>query len=40
MDFSKKNKVLYLVNLNHFFEHYETRKDKEPTWSGKWDITA
>ena len=28
MDFSKKNKVLYLVNLNHFFEHYETRKVK------------
>ena len=27
MDFSKKLKFLFLVNLNHFNEHYEVRKD-------------
>ena len=29
MDFSKKLKFLFLVNLHHFVEHYETRKDEE-----------
>ena len=31
MDFSKKLKILFLVNLNYFVEYYETRKDEEPT---------
>ena len=26
MDFLKKLKFLFLVNLHHFVEHYETRK--------------
>ena len=30
MDFSKKLKFLFLVNLNYFVEHYEARKDEEP----------
>ena len=29
MDFSKKQKFLYLVDLHHFVEHYEARKDEE-----------
>ena len=28
--FFKKNKYLGLVNLHHFIEHCEARKDKEP----------
>ena len=26
----KKMKCLFLVNLHHFMEHYEARKDEEP----------
>ena len=33
----KKMKCLFLVNLHHFMEHYEARKDEEPIWRGKWD---
>ena len=40
MDFSKKFKFLFLVNLPHFIEYYEIRKDEERIWSGKWDIRA
>ena len=46
MDFSKKKKkkknltFLFLVNLHHFVEHYEARKDEKPIWSEKWDITV
>ena len=28
-------KFLFLVNLNHFNEHYEVRKDEEPISKGK-----
>ena len=28
--FLKKIKFLFVVNLNHFVEHYEARKDEEP----------
>ena len=30
MDFSKKLKFLFLVNLHYYVEHYEARKDEEP----------
>ena len=40
MDFSKKLKFLFLVNLHHSIEHYKGWKDEEPIWSGKWDIRA
>ena len=30
MDFSKKMKLSFLINLHHFIEHYEARKDEEP----------
>ena len=33
--FSKKLKFLFLVNLHHFIEHYEARKDEEPICSAK-----
>ena len=29
MDFSKKLKFLFLVNLYHFVEQYEARKDEK-----------
>ena len=35
MDFFKKLKFLYSVNLHHFVEHYEARKDEEPILIGK-----
>ena len=45
MDFLKKLKCLFLVNLHHFVENYEVRKDEESTlltnqcltliWAGK-----
>ena len=35
MDFSKKFKVLFLVNQHHFVEHYEARNDAEPIRRGK-----
>ena len=35
MDFSKILKFLYLVNLHHFVEHYEARKDEELICSEK-----
>ena len=38
--FKKTLKFLFLVNLHHFVEHYEDRKDEEPIWSEEWDITA
>ena len=31
MDFLKKLKCLFLVNLHHFVENYEVRKDEEST---------
>ena len=40
MDFFKKLKFLFLVNLHHFIEHYGARKDEEPIWSGERDIRA
>ena len=40
MDFSKKLKFLFSVNLHYFIEHHEARKDEESIWSGKWDIRA
>ena len=30
MEFSEKLKFLFLVNLHHFIEHYEARKNEEP----------
>ena len=30
MDFFKKLKFLFLVNLHDFVEHHEGRKDEEP----------
>ena len=33
-------KFLDFVNLHHFIEHYEVKKDKEPIWSRKWEIRA
>ena len=30
MDFFKKLKFLFLVNLHHFVEHHEAKKDEEP----------
>ena len=30
MDFSKKLKFLFSVNLYYFIEHHEARKDEEP----------
>ena len=38
MDFSTQLK--FLVNLQHFVERYEARKDEEPIWSEKCDRTA
>ena len=37
MNFQKKKKMkfLYLVNLHHFVEHYESKKDLESILSGK-----
>ena len=35
LDFSKKPKILFLVNLHHFHEHYEAIKDEEPMKGGK-----
>ena len=40
MDFSKKLKFLFLVNLKHLIEHYDARKDEEPNRSEKSDIRA
>ena len=40
MDFSKKLKFSFLVNLHHFVEHYEARKYEELIWSEKRDIAA
>ena len=40
LDFPKKLKFLFLVNLHHSLEHYEARKVEEPIWSEKWGITA
>ena len=40
MDFFKKMKFLFLVNLHHFLERYEARKDEQPISSGKLDVTA
>ena len=33
-------KFLGFVNLQHFIEHYEVKKDKEPIWSRKWELKA
>ena len=30
MDFSKELKFLFSVNLHHFIEHSDARKDEEP----------
>ena len=35
MDFSRKLNFLFLVNLHHFIENYEARKDEEPILSVK-----
>ena len=35
MDFSKKLKFLFLVNLKHLIEHYDARNDEEPNLSEK-----
>ena len=32
--------LLFLVNLHQFVERYESKKDEEPIWSGRWDKTA
>ena len=40
MDFSKKMKFLFLVNLDPFLECYEAREDEEPVSSGKLDVTT
>ena len=40
MDFSKKMKFLFLVNLKDLIERYDARKDEEPNWSEKSDIRA
>ena len=38
--FKMTEMTLFLVKLYHFVAHYEARKEEQPIWSGKWDITA
>ena len=40
MDFPKKLKFVFLVNLYHFIEHYEVKNYEVAIWSGIWDIIA